>query len=103
MRIRRSVTRFFGLSILPAIACAVVAYFGYFAIWGERGMVALADVNAKLGVERQALSEARDARLQLEHRIGLMRAGDPDLVEELAHKQLMIGGPNQVAMPRDGH
>ena len=103
MRIRRSVTRFFGLSILPAISCAVVVYFGYYALWGERGMIALADVRAKLGVEQKALSEARDARARLEHRIALMRDGDPDLVEELAHKQLMIGGQDQVAVPRAGH
>jgi cell division protein FtsB len=66
-------------------------------------MIALADVKAKLGVEQKALSEARDARARLEHRIALMRDGDPDLVEELAHKQLMIGGQDQVAMPRAGH
>jgi len=101
MRIRRSVTRFFSYSVLPAITCAVVAYFGYYAVYGERGMLALADVNARLGVEQKALTDARDARTRLEHRISLMRAGDPDLVEELAHKQLMIGAPNQVAMPRD--
>ena len=103
MRIRRSVTRFFSLSVLPAITCAVVAYFGYYGIYGERGMLALADVNARLGEEQKALADAKDARLRLEHRITLMHDGDPDLIEELAHKQLMIGGPNQVAMPRDGH
>jgi cell division protein FtsB len=103
MRIRRSVTRFFSYSVLPAITCAVVAYFGYYAVYGERGMLALADVNARLGIEQKALADARGDRLRLEHRISLMRAGDPDLVEELAHKQLMIGAPNQVAMPRDGH
>ena len=103
MRIRRSVTRFFGLSVLPAITCAVVAYFGYYAVWGERGMLELSDVRARLGVEQQALTDAQAARARLEHRIALMRDGDPDLLEELAHKQLMIGGANQVAMPRDGH
>ena|SRR5437868_5537615 len=103
MRIRRSVTRFFSLSILPAITCAVVAYFGYYAVWGERGLLELSDVRARLGVEQQALADAQTARARLEHRITLMRNADPDLLEELAHKQLMIGGPNQVAMPRDEH
>jgi len=37
------------------------------------------------------------------HRIELMRAGDPDIVEELAHRQLMIGAPNEVAVSRAGH
>ncbi|MEI9885056.1 MAG: septum formation initiator family protein [Rhizomicrobium sp.] len=102
MRIRRSVTRFFILSLLPAIAGAVVAYFGYYAVWGERGMLALSETQARLGVERERLAQARDARARLEHRIALMRPGsaDPDLIEELARSQLMIGAPGQVVVRR---
>ncbi|MEI9993405.1 MAG: septum formation initiator family protein [Rhizomicrobium sp.] len=100
MRIKRSISRLFGLSVLPAISFAVVAYFGYYAIWGERGMLALSDIQAQLGVQGERLAQARDTRFRLEHRIALMRAGDPDIVEEWAHKQLMIGGPNQVAVSR---
>lgn len=105
MRIRRSVTRIFVLSVLPAITCAVVAYFGYYAIWGERGMLALADTEARLGVQRELLTQARDDRTRLEHRIALMRPGsaDPDLIEELARSQLMIGAPGQVAVRRQNH
>ena len=90
MRIRRSVTRFFGISVLPAI-------------WGERGLLVLSDVQARLGVETKELADAQGARSRLEHRIALMRAGDPDVVEELARRQLMIGGPGQVSVPRAGH
>ena len=103
MQIRHSVSQFFGRAILPAVSCAVVAYFGYYAVWGERGMLALSDVQAQLGVRQEALAQARDDRLRLVHRIDLMRAGDPDIVEELAHKQLMIGGANEVAVSRANH
>lgn len=103
MRIKRSMTRFFWLSILPAITCAVVAYFGYYAIWGERGMLALSDVRAQLGVQSDRLAQARDKRLRLEHRIALMQADDPDLVEELARGQLMFGAPGQISVPRTAH
>lgn len=105
MRIRRSVTRFFGISVLPAVAFAVVSYFGYYAIWGERGMVALSEARARLDVQKDQLAQAHAARLRLEHRISLMHASaaDPDLVEELARSQLMIGGPGQIAVPRSAH
>ncbi len=105
MRIRRSVTRIFALSVLPAITCAVIAYFGYYAIWGERGMLALSDTQARLGVERELLTQAQGDRARLEHRIALMRPGsaDPDLIEELARSQLMIGAPGQVAVRRPAH
>ena len=105
MRIRRSVTRFFVISVLPAITCAIVAYFSYYAIWGERGMLALADTQARLGVQQEELAQLQASRQRLQHRIDLMRLGhvDNDLVEELARGQLMEGAPGQIAVPRAAH
>ena len=102
MRIKRSVTRIFTVLIVPAISLAVVGYFGTYAVWGNRGVLALEDTQAKLGVRQQQLSELQASRQRLEHRIALMEknGGDPDLLEELARGQLMDGAPNQVALPR---
>ncbi len=100
MRIKRSVTRFFTVLILPAISMAVVGYFGTYAIWGNRGILALEDTQAQLGIRQQQLAEVQASRQRLEHRIALMSQHDPDLVEELARTQLMDGAPNQVAVPR---
>ena len=101
MRIKRSVTRFFLTLILPAITLAVVGYFGAYAIWGNRGILALEDTQAELGIRQQQLAEVQANRQRLEHRIALMTKNDPDLVEELARTQLMDGAPNQVALPRN--
>jgi cell division protein FtsB len=103
MRIKRSVARFFGLMVLPAVTIAVVGYFGAYAIWGERGVLALEDTQAQLGVAQDQLAQLTDSRSRLQHRIGLMEQAvpDPDLVKELARIRLMDGAPNQVAMPRD--
>ena len=104
MRIRRSVTRFFSVLVVPAISLAVVSYFGTYAIWGNRGILSLEDTQAQLGIQQQKLSQIQDSRSRLEHRIGLMeKDADPDLVEELARGQLMDGAPNQVAVPRSEH
>ena len=100
MRIKRSVTRFFTVLILPAISLAVVGYFGAYAIWGNRGILVLEDTQAELGIRQQQLTEVQANRQRLEHRIALMSSNDPDLVEELARTQLMDGAPNQVAVPR---
>lgn len=100
MRIRRSVSRFFALLIFPAISVAVIGYFGAYAIWGNRGVLALEDTEAQLGVRQQQLAELQAQRQRLEHRIALMEKSDPDLVEELARGSLMDGAPNQVALPR---
>ncbi len=105
MRIRRSVTRFFSTLVVPAVTVAVVSYFGAYAIWGERGLLALEDSQAKLGMAQQQLAEVQGTRDRLTHRIALMEqpGSDPDLVEELARTQLMDGAPGQVAVPRTAH
>lgn len=105
MRIKRSVARFFGLMILPAATIAVVGYFGFYAVWGERGLLVLEDTRAQLGVQQEQLAQLGETRARLAHRIALMEQGapDPDLVEELARTRLMDGAPNQVAVPRDAH
>ncbi len=95
-------TRVFAAMVLPAVCAAVTAYFGYYAIWGERGVLALESVQADLGVHREQLAQVHAERLRLEHRIALMKPGqvDPDLVEELARAKLMDGQPGEVAIPR---
>lgn len=104
MRIKRSVTRFFTVLVVPAITVAVVSYFGTYAIWGNRGILQLEDTQAQLGIRQEQLAQLKDIRSRLEHRIDLMEQNaDPDLVEELARSQLMDGAPNQVAVPRAGH
>ena len=101
MRIKRSVSRFFTVLIVPAVTFAVVGYFGAYAIWGARGILALEDTQAKLGIQQEKLAELQANRARLEHRIALMTDNaDPDLVEELARTQLMDGAPNQIAVPR---
>ncbi|HEY5347095.1 MAG TPA: septum formation initiator family protein [Rhizomicrobium sp.] len=105
MRIKRSVTRFFIAMVFPAICLAVTAYFGTYAIWGERGVLALEDVQAQLGIQQEKLVQVQADRVRLQKRIALMTPGsvDPDLVEELARGQLLDGGPGQVAVSRTAH
>jgi cell division protein FtsB len=92
------------MSVIPAISLAVVCYFGYYTIWGERGILALSDTDARLGVEREQLAQAQDRRVRLQHRIALMRSGHPDqdLIEELARREFMMGAPGTFSVHRPG-
>ena len=105
MRIRRSVSRFFGALVIPAICAVATLYFAYYAIWGTRGVLELGRVDGKLAVQKARLAEVKDQRIRLQPRISLLEPGsvDPDMVEELARGQLQDGGPNQVAVPRNAH
>jgi cell division protein FtsB len=100
MRVSLKVRRFFMSAILPTISAAVIFYFGYNVIWGERGLLALERAQAQLSVAQNQLFQIDGDRSRLEHRIALIKAGDPDLVEELARNELMDGAPGQVAVPR---
>ncbi len=97
--------RVVGALIAPAICAAAVAYFGYFTIWGARGLMALADTQRELAVQRQQLAAIKADRERLQHRIDLLQPGhaDPDLVEEVSRDQLTGTSPGQIAIPRNGH
>jgi cell division protein FtsB len=88
--------------VLPAICCAVSLYFGYYAIWGSRGVLALADVQADLGVQHEKLVQLQGQHTLLAQHIGQMSDGhvDLDLLEQLSRGQLMSAAPNQVAVAR---
>jgi cell division protein FtsB len=105
MRIRHSVTRFFGILVIPAICGATIAYFGYYTICGTRGLLALTETRARLAVANEQLASLTDQRKRLEHRIQLLQPGsvDPDLVEEIAREQLLGSAPGEIAIPRHKH
>ena len=91
--------------MIPAICAATVAYFGYYTIWGTRGLIALGDTQARLEVRQDQLATLTAERERLAHRISLLEPGsvDPDMVEEVARSQLLEGAPGQVAVPRNAH
>jgi cell division protein FtsB len=100
MRIKRSVTRFFGNLVIPAVSAAAICYFGYYAIWGTRGLIALTDVKSRLSIEQARLAQVSDQRARLQKRIELLRAGDPDVIEEVAREQMLGSKPGQVEVQR---
>jgi cell division protein FtsB len=102
MRIRRSVKSFFGMIVIPAISIAVTAYYGYYALNGPRGYIALQTTSARLSADQARLAALQEGNGRLQHRIGLLQDGhvDYDLVEELARGQLLASAPNVIAVPR---
>ena len=105
MRIRHSVTRFFSAMVLPALCIGASAYFTYYAVWGARGKLALERTEARLSVRQDELSQISGQRQRLQHRIQLLEPGSvaPDMVEEVARRQLLESAPGQVAVPRNAH
>lgn len=105
MQIRRKLTRLFSALVIPAVLAAATLYFGYYTIWGTRGLLAMNETRARLEVRQEQLAMLKADRMRLDHRIKLLEPGsvDPDMVEEVARSQLLEGVPGQVAVPRSGH
>jgi len=103
MKLRRRVSRYANLLLIPAICCAVSAYFGYSFLFGERGVLAWRSSQDQLTAARHELMELRGRREALQHRISLLDddAIDPDLLDEVAHEVLLENRPGEVAVPRE--
>jgi cell division protein FtsB len=89
--------------MIPVICTAVSVYFGYSGIFGERGLIAWNKTQEELQSTRHELSELKNGREALEHRISLLndKAIDPDLLEEVARGVLLENRPDEVAVPRE--
>ncbi len=97
---RTRLGRFFRVLGLYCIAAAMIAYFAFHAQHGNYGIEAgkaLKEEIATLTVERNELVAER---MRLEHRNQLLRADqiDPDILEELARRDLSFAMPNDLIM-----
>ncbi len=85
---------------LHLVAALLIAYFAFQGYEGDFGLVAQREFEqeiANLTVERDAL---RTDRAHWEHRVGLLRSDrlDPDLLEELARRELGFALPNDLVL-----
>jgi cell division protein FtsB len=97
---RTRLGRFFRILGLYCIAAAMIAYFAFHAQHGNYGIEAgkaLKEEIAALTFERDRLIATRTA---LESRNLLLRADriDPDLLEELARRDLAFAFPNDLVV-----
>jgi cell division protein FtsB len=105
MKLRRRVHRYANLLLLPAICCAVSAYFAYSFLFGDRGVLAWRATQDELAAAQHEMADLRAKREALQHRISLLdgKAIDPDLLDEVAHQVLLENRPGEVAVPREKH
>jgi cell division protein FtsB len=84
---------------LPAIAIIAMGFFGYNAVLGPNGILALKDVKREVAQRDVELAALEKRRAVLQNRTNLLdprKGADPDMVEELARKQLNVARPDEV-------
>jgi cell division protein FtsB len=86
---------------LPALALAVMAFFGGYAVVGPNGMLAYGDYKRQIATHGRELAQLERRRGELQNRVDLLdpRHANPDMVDELVRKQLNVAHPNEVIVP----
>jgi len=84
--------------ITPVAIFSLVAYFGYHAVQGERGLLAWLAVNQELAQARATQTALIETRTNLERRVTLLRPDslDRDMLDERAHAVLNYGREDEV-------
>ncbi|WP_294195915.1 septum formation initiator family protein [uncultured Sphingomonas sp.] len=85
----------------PALAVAVMAFFGAYAVLGPNGLIALGDYKRQLVSRERHYAELDQRRLMLQNRVALLdpRHANPDMVDELVRKELNVAHPDEVIVP----
>lgn len=88
-------------AIAPAALLIVGVFFGGYAIVGPNGALAYGDIERQLAVRQAQLALLDRQRAQLRNRVALLdpRHADPDLVDELARKDLNVAHPDDMIVP----
>jgi len=88
---------------LPALCLLVILYFGFHALVGPSGYLALDDIRrSKAELEgQQAILAARKAALGRDIALLDPRGADPDFADELVRRHLGVIRPDELILPLD--
>jgi cell division protein FtsB len=102
-RVADSLRQLRGRYWLLLFAYGLAIYFGYHAVVGSRGLLAWRQLNQDIAATEQELAAVRAERQALEEKVRRLRPDslDPDLIDELARRQLSLAGPLDVIILLD--
>ena len=85
----------------PAVALLVVGTFAGHAIAGPNGLFAWRGYSEQLEVRKAELAMLKEERTMLRHKSALLdpRKADPDLADEMVHKDLGLVRADEVVVP----
>ncbi|PWC79329.1 septation ring formation regulator EzrA [Azospirillum sp. TSH64] len=83
---------------MPALCACVVAYFAYYAVHGDRGLVAMKQIQGEIAQAEGVLNQLRTEREDMERRAQLLRGDglDRDMLEERARLMLNFANARDV-------
>ena len=92
--IQRSLVQVIG----PLVGAFLVAYFGYYALHGDRGLIALAQLQTQIEQSSATLERLKAERVALERRVKGLRPDslDLDILEERTRALLNYAHPDDL-------
>jgi cell division protein FtsB len=86
--------------LTPLLGAALMIYFAYHAVQGDRGLLAWWQFRYQMEVSETELASVRVVRADLEHRISLLGPGslDLDLLDEQTRRVFAYIQPNELVI-----
>lgn len=87
-------------AIGPFVWGGIVLYFTYYAIYGDRGLMAMRQLQNEAEQAQARLDEVRKERVRLESRTALLRPDklDRDMLDERARLMLNYSHPDDIVI-----
>src|SRR5712691_6785841 len=84
----------------PVFGLALIGYFAYHLIEGERGLRTWLRVTQELRGAKETLSAVAAERAAIEHRVSHLRSDrvDPDLLDAQVRKTLDVVSPDEIVI-----
>ncbi len=100
MRFVHEVRRAARAAVVPVLCAAALGYFGYYAVVGERGLVARSRLEREIARVERELARTQAERLRLERRVALLgpAALDLDMLDERARIVLGFARPDELVI-----
>jgi cell division protein FtsB len=86
----------------PVLGLALIGYFAYHLVEGDRGLRAWLRVTQELRGAKSNLADIAAERAALEHRVSHMRGDqvDPDLLDSQVRATLDLAAPDEIVIRR---
>lgn len=87
-------------ALIPILGSVLVVYFSYHMVQGNHGLIAYINLKSKVEQAEARYAEVHAERLDLEHRVALLRPDnlDPDMLEERARTVLDFVRPDEIVI-----
>ncbi|WP_374448483.1 septum formation initiator family protein [Stella sp.] len=102
MSIRRDFGRVMRMGVAPALGVAVIGYFAYHLVHGDRGLVAWRDLSERIRTTEAEARQVAGERQEIERRVALLRPDslDRDMLDERAREVLNLAHPDDLVILR---